>query len=168
MNPAHLHLALTHVPVIGIVLGLLLLAFATYTQKMEVVRVSLGVFVLTGLVALLVYFTGEAAEEIIESTRTVSEALIESHEEAGFIAMLCAAGLGILALVGLLVSKKDVPRWVPVVMLVAALLTSGVMAWTANLGGQISHPEIRAATLAEQPTTQSPSSAHEQHEDEND
>jgi hypothetical protein len=30
-----------------------------------------------------------------------------------------------------------------VALLVAALVTAGVMGWTSNVGGQIHHPEIR-------------------------
>lgn len=144
MNTAHLHLALTHVPVVGILLGLLLLAYAIFTNKPQVIRASWAVFVMCGLVALVVYFTGEAAEELIETKRGLSEALIEPHEEAGLFAVISAIVLGALAGLGLLFNRQEISKLFSSIILVVALLTSGIMVWTANLGGQISHPEIRS------------------------
>jgi hypothetical protein len=39
---------------------------------------------------------------------------------------------------------EKLPGWVVAVRLVLSLATSGLMGWTPNLGGQISHTEIRA------------------------
>lgn len=63
---------------------------------------------------------------------------------------LRAIVLGIVSLVGLWLSRKEVPRWFSTTTLVLALVVTGIMAWTANLGGQINHPEIRpdAAVVA--------------------
>jgi len=63
MNWAHIHLSLNHLPVVGIIFGVLLLLLALLRKSEELKRVSLGVFVLTALIALPVYFTGEPAEK---------------------------------------------------------------------------------------------------------
>jgi asparagine N-glycosylation enzyme membrane subunit Stt3 len=59
MNWAHIHLSLNHLPVVGTFFGVLLLLLALLRKSEELKRVSLGVFVLTALLALPVYFTGE-------------------------------------------------------------------------------------------------------------
>ena len=49
MNPAHLHLMLNHIPVLGTAFGLGLLAFALWRRSDELKKTALGVFVLVAL-----------------------------------------------------------------------------------------------------------------------
>ena len=83
-------------------------------------------------------------EEMVEHLSGFSENLVEQHEEAALIATIGLSLLGIAALVGLF--YRGVRRWYPKAVLLGALLVSGLMAWTANLGGQIRHTEIRPGT----------------------
>src|SRR5690606_11037962 len=77
----------------------------------------------------------------VENIVGVSEVQIEVHEEAGQLAGYGVGALGLLALGGLLVfRRRPVPR--PVV-LGALVLTLGAVGYTANLGAQLRHPEIR-------------------------
>ena len=131
---------------VGIVFGLLVLAYAWIRRKKEATQIGLGLFVLSGLAAVAVYLTGEAAEEAVEGLVSVSHALIERHEEAALIALIATIVLGTMSLVGLWLSRRDVPRWFSGATLALALVVSGIMAWTTNLGGQINHPEIRSST----------------------
>lgn len=161
MNAAHLHLALNHVPVVGILLGLVLLVYAVSAGRPQVMRVSWAIFVACGLVALAVYFSGEGAEEIVEARQGFSEALVEAHEDAGLIALIGAVVLGALAGLGLLFHRQVISTWFAGAVLLAALLTSGTMVWTANLGGQISHPEIRSTAARSLPAGTAPADALE-------
>jgi uncharacterized membrane protein len=146
MNGAHLHLMLNHLPVLGTVFGLLLLAYGLIRKKPDLLKLSLGVFVLAALAAGAAYLTGEQAEEVVEHLAGISEAIIEPHEEAAWIALLGAGVLGLLALGGLIwFRQRDVSKMFSVATLVLALAVSGWMVYTANLGGKISHPEIRSA-----------------------
>jgi len=45
MSAVHLHLLLDHLPVVGTVLAILLLAYALLRRSPELTRVSLGIFV---------------------------------------------------------------------------------------------------------------------------
>ena len=63
---------------------------------------------------------------------------------------LVAAGLaGAMALVVLASSRKGraLSRALVVLNLVFGLAASGALAWVANLGGQIGHPEIRSSQI---------------------
>jgi hypothetical protein len=150
MNWAYVHLALNHLPVIGAIFGVLLLLLALVRKSEELKRVSLGVFVITALLALPVYFTGEPAEEVVEHLPGVAEPLIERHENAALFALLMAGGAGVVALAGLILFRRTekLPGWIVAATLVLSLVTSGLMGWTANLGGQIRHTEIRAGFTA--------------------
>ena len=68
MNAIHVHLMLTHVPVLGTVFGLGLLLVALWRRSDEVKKVALGVFVLAALFAVPVYLTGEPAEDGVNPT----------------------------------------------------------------------------------------------------
>lgn len=146
MTWAHLHLALNHVPVIGLPIALLLLAWALYRRSPELTRTSFGLLVLLGIVTIIVQLTGEPAEDLVEGLPGVTESLIERHEEAALIGTVGMTILGLLAVFGLwrFRAGRTLSRWYPTVMLVAGVLLAGYLGWVANLGGQIRHSEIRS------------------------
>ena len=148
MNWAHLHLALNHVPVVGVPIALLLLGFGITRRSRELTRTSFWLVAGLALVTLLVYLTGEPAEELVEGLAGVSEPVLERHEQAALAAMVATAVLGIAAAIGLIGSRggRRGPRRYATAVLLLALLASGVLTWTANLGGQIRHSEIRSGT----------------------
>ncbi|WP_457653238.1 hypothetical protein [Rhodocaloribacter sp.] len=146
MNAADVHLLFNHIPILGILFGTLLLGYALWRKKPELVRLSLGLFVFTGLVSAAVYFSGEGAEEIVEHGPGVSESLIEAHEDAALFAFIAALVLGAASLAALFVRNLQ-QRLVPVV-LALAVVTSGLMVWTGAKGGKINHPELRSETPA--------------------
>jgi hypothetical protein len=74
----------------------------------------------------------------------VSEDLIDRHEDAATFALVGVEIVGVVALGGLfLFSRARVPGWLVAVVLVLSLAESGLLAWTAYVGGQIRHSEIR-------------------------
>ena len=150
MSWAHVHLALSHVPVIGIFIVLLLLVIAKLRRSTELTRASYVLLVLMAASAVIVYLTGEPAEELVENLPGFSEAIVEEHEEVALIATIGMGVLGLVALVGLIRFKapRTAPAWYGRGVLLLALLMGGLMGWTANLGGEIRHPEIRAGGSA--------------------
>ena len=55
---------------------------------------------------------------------------------------LITSSLAVAGLV-LFAKPKRMATWFCALMLAGGLLTSGLIAWTANLGGQVRHSEIR-------------------------
>lgn len=150
MSATHLHLLLNHVPVLGTVLGLGLLAFGLWRRSDELIKAVLGVFVIVALTAVPVYLTGEPAEHGVKSLPGVSKPLMEQHEQAAAAAFTGVLTLGVIALAGLIWLRRGrlAPGWFGSAMLGVALIVCGLMAWTANLGGQIRHTEIRPGASA--------------------
>lgn len=146
MNPVHLHLVLNHLPVVGAWFTLVLLVVALLKRSEELKRTSLLFAVFVALVALPAYLTGEPAEEAAEKLPGIPEALLERHEEAAQWALTAQLCLGLFALLGLAIFRrgKPVSNRFAGVLLVLMIGAGGLLGWTANLGGQLRHPEIRA------------------------
>ena len=148
MNPTHLHLLLNHVPVLGTVFGLGLLLFELWRRSEDIMKAALSVFVIVALLGVPVYLTGEPAEDGVKSIPGVSKPIMELHEKAATIAFIGVVVLGLAALAGLILYRRGklLPSWFGVSVLAASLMVSDLMAWTANMGGQIRHTEIRSHT----------------------
>jgi len=148
MSSVHLHLLLNHVPVVGTMFALVIFAAALIFRDSVSIRFALAASAALALVAVAVYFTGGAAEEAVEKLAGVTETAIDQHEEAAEVTTVAMSLFGALAMAALLFfRKRPVPRWVAVSGLVGTVALSALMGWTANLGGQIRHTEIRSANL---------------------
>jgi formate hydrogenlyase subunit 3/multisubunit Na+/H+ antiporter MnhD subunit len=155
MSSVHVHLALVHFPVVGLVLVTLLLGWGLVRGSEAPRRIALAGLVLVALLALPAYFTGDSAEDAVERLPGVSEAIVDRHEEAARAAFIAAEVLGAVALIGALgFARRRPATWFVAVLFFLSLASTGLMAWAANLGGQIRHTEIRAVSAA-------PARAHE-------
>jgi putative copper export protein len=164
MNGAQLHLMLNHLPVMGALFSLLLLGWSLIRRSAEVQKLALAVALLAGLSSVPAYLTGEPAEEVIEHTAGVDEAYIEGHESMGKFALWCGVALGVAAGAALAAGVKN-PRWLSAgtaITLLASVLVFGVMGYTAHLGGQIRHPEIRDGGMQATPSEPHENEAHEE------
>jgi hypothetical protein len=150
MNVAHLHLALNHFPVIGSVFVALLLAYAARRRSDDVTRASLVLAALVGAVSVAVYLTGGPAESLIERLPGFSESLTERHEDVALVATIVVGALGALALLALYLYRggRALPRRMAPAAFALALVACGVMGYTAYLGGQLRHTEIRGGASA--------------------
>ena len=144
MNSVQMHLALTHVPVILSLVGLIMLVAAFFIKNSIITKTSYIVILVAGIAALPVFFTGEGTEEAIENLPGVSESVIGRHEQVATLAMIFIAAAGLMALAALFSFRWQIAaRVFKVVVAVLAITSGGLMAQTAHLGGQIRHTEIR-------------------------
>ena len=144
MNASQIHLALNHLPVFLSLVGLVVLAIAMLKRNDTLTKTAFYLLLFAGVSALPVYFTGEGAEETVEHLPGVSETIIERHETLANVAFGAAGVTAVCALMGLLLYRKPgILRIIRSSALFLAIVTSGVMAVTAHLGGQIRHTEIR-------------------------
>lgn len=147
MNWAHVHLALNHVPVIGVVFVFLLLIAGLAKKSAEIQKLALQGFVILTLVSIPIKFTGDFASENPPAGMKWDQALVEAHEETSDQATAGIFLLGLAAAVGLFAGRKKsvLPKWSVVLCLVLGLVTIVLMVRTAQAGGRISHPEVRAS-----------------------
>jgi uncharacterized membrane protein len=145
MNPAHAHLIMNHLPVLGVPFGVMVLIYGLARKSDEVKKLGLLVLILAALASAPVYLTGLWAKDQVENLPGISSGLIDAHHDAATVALVSAILLGVLSLAGLTLYRKK-PRLAGALLwasLASALAVSALFAWTGNLGGQIHHPEIR-------------------------
>lgn len=149
MNAAHLHLIFNHVPLFGVLAGIVLLSWGVVRQSPEVRLLARITFILTALFGLVVYVTGEGAEEVIEEMPGVLEHVIERHADAATIALIGVWLSGVLAAVGIAIDRSSdrVKRTVIGALFTVSLATIVMTGYAANLGGQIRHPEITGVSV---------------------
>ena len=145
MTAAHWHLILNHIPLLGILFGALLLAFGLWRSQEDVQKASLGLLAVAGLAIIAVYLTGEPAEEVVEGLAGVSHDAIEAHEHFAWYGLVAGIATGVVALGTLLYGalRRRLVRWTVGLTLLLAVVSVGLIGYTANLGGKISHPELR-------------------------
>ena len=168
MDLLHLHLLLNHFPVIGTIIGIALLLFGFVSKSDSLKRASLAVFFVLALLTIAVFLTGEPAEERVEKSAGVSKALIEEHEDAAMPALIAMEVTGCIALIGLFVSFRasKLANIGFAAALILSVVTFGLMARTANLGGQIRHAEIRSGTAG--PGNENPAATKRKKDDDDD
>ncbi|MBZ5551163.1 MAG: hypothetical protein LAO21_00485 [Acidobacteriia bacterium] len=154
MNLAHVHLLLNHIPVLGTGFGLILFIVALLRKSEELRKACHGTFVVVALLAIPAYLTGDPAERVVKNLPGVSKSIIEAHDDAASASLIALSILGVVSMVGFILMWKSrpVPQWFTILLLALALIVTGMMAWTANLGGQIRHTEVRSGAAAPTPS----------------
>ncbi len=148
MDAVHLHLILTHFPIVGTFMAVGILAYGLFVKKDTIKKVALVVFVLMAIITIPVFLTGEGAEETVEHIAGVSENIIEEHEELAEKAIWLIEFLGAFSLFALFAIRKKISsaKTIVIVTFIISIITFGVFAEVGNLGGQIRHSEIRKSS----------------------
>jgi hypothetical protein len=147
VNLAHLHLILNHVPTVGsaAALGLLILGYARRNDHLK--HVGLELLFVIAVLTLPVYVSGVAAHRELKAVKEVSDDAIRVHQDAALIGFTVMEFAGFAAWIALWQWRRRGAAARGLVPLATALLIASlaVMGAAANVGGEIRHPEIRAA-----------------------
>lgn len=144
-DPTHIHLLINHLPLFGSFAGLVVLLYGIWKRSINTMNAAYLVLIIAAIGAGIAYLTGEPAEETVENLQGVSKDMLELHEEAGLYAVISFAILGFAALGGLILSMRKIAsvKSVALIILLLGLVSFGIVARTAFIGGQIRHSEIR-------------------------
>lgn len=146
MDWIHLHLALNHVPVLGTAFAGLALAVSAWRRNAEFVRLCLWGIVWFCALSVAIKFTGDFAwDELRPFPQPYEGSRVERHESAADKATTGILFTGLAAAFALWVARRrsTVPNALVAVVFALLGVTFGLMAWTANLGGQLRHPHLR-------------------------
>jgi hypothetical protein len=147
INVAHLHLLLNHVPTIGSVIALALLMLGFVRRDEPLKYLGLEVLFVIAVLTMPVYMTGVAAHQALREVPEVADETIRIHQDAALVAFTVIELAGFVGWVALWQSRRRGRAARGVVALATLLLLASlaIMGRAANLGGEIRHPEIRAA-----------------------
>ncbi|MBI3541877.1 MAG: hypothetical protein HY075_01195 [Deltaproteobacteria bacterium] len=142
INPAQIHLALNHVPVVLAGASLLFLAWGVLRKSETTLRAGLVLVVLAAVSGVPTFLSGDPAGDLIEKLGAPKDAIHEHEEaaEAAFIALLVAGALGAGCLL-LLKRAHAKARLLAIACLVVAAVACGLLARAAHLGGLVRHGE---------------------------
>jgi len=146
MNDAHLHLVVNHLPIVGVLIGFLVLLAGLIMKKPQIKNTALGIFIFSALTAIAAFLTGEGAEEIVENLPGISETLIHKHEDYAELFLTMMLILGGVSLITLFLQYKKLPfsKYGFVLILLLSMVTMGIAKYVGTSGGEITHIEIRS------------------------
>jgi len=150
MNFAHLHIVLNHIPSIGTAVGAALFIASIAQKSDRLKKLSLQILVVMALAVLPTYVSGNAAQRLIRSRTEIPQGLIEVHQNSAMATLALMVITGTFAWFGLWQFRRfSRPAFGNSAgVLVFSVLTAAAILRTANLGGDISHPEIRAGDVS--------------------
>ena len=156
MDGTHVHLLLNHFPIIGTLIGTLLLIYSFLKKEIKIQQISLAIIFVMAALAIPVFLTGETAEEAVENLPGVMKSVIHEHEEASEVAFWVMMATGLLALIsiGMQMLETGFAKTLIIITMILSIVSSGLMARAGYLVGQIRHTEITGNQTAVQNTEQ--------------
>lgn len=146
MSWAHFHLVINHFPIVGIIIASLLLLVGKIFTIKGYITSGLSVVVFTAFTAVIAFLTGDSAEQAISGWPDVAKGLISRHEDMAAIGMYILIPAGVIAALTLysVWKKEKSVRFLTLLTLVLAIVSSLAMAFVGYTGGQIRHSEFRS------------------------
>ena len=148
MNWIQWHLALNHLPVIGVPILLGWLVIGWGRRSSDVMRLALWSLTLLAAVAVAIKFTGDFAAEQAAPALAAVQDYVARHETSGDQVTTSVFFLGLASALTLFLSRRGRPpqAWTLALVFLLGLLTALLYARAAHSGGAISHPELRSKT----------------------
>lgn len=153
LSPEHLHVAVNHLPLVGIAATCVPLIYALVRRERHTLRVGFLMCVIFGASVAAAMFTGDAAQDEIQHGGQLDSLLdaqgrewLHVHEDRADTGAIVLYTTGMSGLVGLLVLGMYPKRalWVGMVSLILCIVSVATMIWVADAGGNIRHPEFRS------------------------
>lgn len=145
MNWAYIHLVINHFPIIGVIIGTILLAAGVFFKNQGVTISGLGTIVFAALMAIVAYLSGNPAEELMRGFSDIAKSLISRHENLATISMYILFPAGLMACVTMysILKKDKTIRFLLIITIVLSLISCAAMGFVGLTGGQIRHDEFR-------------------------
>jgi hypothetical protein len=150
MNLAHFHIMVNHVPSLGSILGLLLLALGIYKKDETIKQFAYFVLVLITVAVLPTYVSGAEAQRIVKTSASYSAGMVQLHQNLAMVTLLVMTFAGMFAWFGTWEIRRQKRSGSLTTAATLILTTAAVVLVldTASIGGKINHSEIREASDA--------------------
>ena len=145
MFAVQVHLVLNHVPLTGLVLGLVFYVLGIKESSEVALLIGERIFVATGAISIVVLATGLLSAHALSVVQWLDTTAVHSHERAGMLTLVVLIVSGHL--------KRDYPRTlarrkvgfvrIRTVIVVLATVSFGMVLWTSQLGAELRHSELK-------------------------
>ncbi len=154
MTGEQFHLLINHLPIVGALIGLILVGFSFFRPRdLGVLYAATLVLAISAAGGVAAERSGEHAEHAMEERPGFNHDAIEEHEDGAKLAAVlllvtaaAAGGLSVLAARG-----RPVPMAGRVVLVLLNLMATAAMVNMGFTGRIIAHPEVFGAPTAEEP-----------------
>lgn len=152
-SPAYQHLLINHLPMIGIVMGLIGLGVAFFIRQRIAFLPALAILLVAGGSAWPVYETGSNAYKPIRKIADDAgidwlDTHMDRAEKATWSFYVLAAVAALALVLPVRWPSSSLPLAIGVAMVAVACL--GVAGWIAEAGGRVRHSELRPGDEAAQ------------------
>lgn len=139
MDAYQLHLTLNYYPMIGTVIGLILLVIGYLRRNDKLKRMSLWAFCVVALISMAVVASGEATGRDSMTLAGAAGDLVRNHQATARLTFVLMGANGITAAFGLLMLSRRSPkaRWFVFGVLLIALATAVFVTKTTLEGRRI-------------------------------
>jgi hypothetical protein len=141
----HIHLLINHLPIIGSLIGGLVLAHGMGTKSFQTNIAAYYILILSAIGATIAYLTGEPAEKLFKfSVLNYQDKLIHNHEEFATYALTSFIILGVVSLIALyaIYQKISYANLLAKILMALCIMSFLLVARTGYLGGLIRHTEL--------------------------
>jgi len=149
-NLAHFHIVVNHIPSLGSILSLMLLAIGIYRKDEGIKQAAYGLLVLITMAVLPTYVSGAEAQRIVKTNPSYSAGVIQLHQNLAMLTLFAMTFAGMFAWFGIWEYRRHKRSGSLTTAATLFLTTAAVVLVldTASIGGKISHSEIRSAADA--------------------
>jgi hypothetical protein len=144
MNAIHVHLLVTHFPILGTLIGAFILWGGHALDQRPTRKIAYLLFIFCGVAAFISSASGEESASLLKHQTSFDPALIEAHQKYAGTAFVWSAILG-AASMGAFWLEHKAPRYVrktSLLLLIVAFANFSLLAWVGWQGGKITHDEI--------------------------
>lgn len=147
MNQEQINLLITHLPILGIMIGFVVLTYGIWHNSYRTPISAYLVFIISSIGAAFVYFKGEVAQESIVETQGITEKLIKQPESYTLLVFVSLLILGLISIVAYLVAtlNRSLSENISFIVLIISLLSLEIILWTSVIIGTIEHPQTTAS-----------------------
>ena len=144
MVPIEAHLVLNHVPLIGLIFGLVFFLGGLRRSSQAAIFAGLRIFVAMGVVVLLVVGSGLVTENLLADTAWIDADALSMHRQVGFLTLVVLVGLAGFSGAMLFASRttRVVSAWARTTIVGLAIAGVAAGMWAAYLGGALRHTEL--------------------------
>jgi uncharacterized membrane protein len=148
MIPVEAHLFLNHVPIVGLIFGLVFTTIGISRASAQAMRAGLQIFVAVGVLAMPVGASGLLSAKLLATEPWLDANAVGTHQIAGIVTVIFLVALAGFASAVLVALRKAPTPSRAMMRAMTGLATISLIAalWTAYLGGGLRHSELHGMT----------------------